>query len=92
VSAATFEVKYADFVTADGQVDGTPITLRNALPGDDNTLVGKSAQTVFVGSELGDATRAFKFAFMVVLLGEWKEEPFFARIMFVSFRFLLETW
>lgn len=85
MSAAAFEVEHTDFVTADGQVDGTPIALWNTLPGDNNAFIGKGAHAVFVGSKLGDATRAFKFAFVVILLGEREKESFFARVLFVSF-------
>jgi hypothetical protein len=78
VAARPFDGKNADLVARDSEVDLVPISLGDTGPRDDDALFGKGADTVLVGPELGDATGAFEFALVIVLLGEGEEELLFS--------------
>ena len=78
VAATALDAEHADLVARDGQVDLVPVALGDALPRDEHALVVERPRAVLVRAELGHAARPLELALVVVLLGEGKEEAFFA--------------
>lgn len=70
--------KYAHLVARDSEVDLAQIALRHSRPADKYALVGELACAVLVRSELGHPAATLELALVVVLLCEWKQEPFLA--------------
>lgn len=52
------EIEDTDLVTADSQVDDSPVALDHALPRYDNTSVSESADAILVGAKLGHTAGA----------------------------------